>query len=82
MIVRGERPGDAPGVRQVLERAFGQADEADLVDRLRQAGVATVSPVAVRVLRETFRGFSLVEREPTEPVGDPQEEVVSKAKKT
>ena len=47
MIVRGERPEDAPGVRQVLERAFGQADEADLVDRLRQAGAATVSLVAV-----------------------------------
>ncbi|TDI22477.1 MAG: N-acetyltransferase [Acidobacteria bacterium] len=47
MIVREERPEDAPGVRRVLERAFGQADEANLVDRIRQAGAATVSLVAV-----------------------------------
>lgn len=47
MIVREERPEDAPGVRRVLERAFGQADEADLVDRIRQAGAATVSLVAL-----------------------------------
>ena len=46
-IVGDERPEDAPGVRRVLERAFGQADEADLVDRLRQAGAVTVSLVAV-----------------------------------
>ncbi len=47
MIVTDERPEDAPGVRRVLERAFRQADEADLVDRLRQAGAATVSLAAV-----------------------------------
>ena len=47
MIVREERPEDAPGVRRVPERAFGQADEANLVDRIPQAGAATVSLVAV-----------------------------------
>jgi putative acetyltransferase len=31
----------------MLERAFGQTDEADLVDRLRQVGAATMSLVAV-----------------------------------
>ena len=46
-IVRDERPEDASGVRRVLERAFGQADEADLVDRLRKAGAVTVSSVAL-----------------------------------
>ena len=46
MIIRDERPDDAPDVRLVLERAFGQADEANLVDRLRQAGAVAVSAVA------------------------------------
>ena len=46
-IIRDERPEDAPGVRRVLERAFSHADEADLVDRLRQAGAVTVSSVAL-----------------------------------
>ena len=47
MIIRGERPEDAPDVRLVVERAFGQTDEANLVDRLRQGGAVTVSLVAV-----------------------------------
>ena len=47
MIVREERPDDAPGVRLVLERAFGQPDEANLVDRLWQAAAVTASSVAV-----------------------------------
>ena len=46
MIVRDERPEDAAAVRHVLEHAFGQAEEADLVDRLRLAGAVTVSAVA------------------------------------
>ena len=37
MIVRDERSEDAPAVRQVLEEAFGQVEEADLVDRLHHA---------------------------------------------
>ena len=37
-IVRPERAGDAPGVRAVLEAAFGGRVEADVVDRLREAG--------------------------------------------
>ena len=47
MIIRDERPEDAADVRLVLERAFGQTDEADLVDRLRLAVAVTVSAVAV-----------------------------------
>ncbi len=46
MIIRDERPEDAADVRRVLERAFEQTDEADLVDRLRLAGAVTVSAVA------------------------------------
>ena len=47
MSIRDERPEDAADVRLVLERAFGQTDEADLVGRLRLAGAVTVSAVAV-----------------------------------
>ena len=46
MIFRDERSEDAAEVRLVLERAFGQADEANLVDRLRRAGAVSVSAVA------------------------------------
>ena len=46
MIIRDEQPEDAADVRLVLERAFGQADEANLVDRLRRAGAVSVSAVA------------------------------------
>jgi len=47
MIVRDERPEDAPAIRQVLEEAFGQTAEADLVDRLHDADTVSVSAVAV-----------------------------------
>jgi putative acetyltransferase len=36
--IRPERPEDFSGIRQVHELAFGQADEAHLVDALRAAG--------------------------------------------
>ena len=45
--MREERPGDAPAIRRVVERAFGQAEEADLVERLRLAGAISISLVAV-----------------------------------
>ena len=35
MRIRPERPGDATSIRVVHERAFGQPQEADLVDALR-----------------------------------------------
>ena len=47
MTVREERPGDAPAIRRVVERAFGQAEEADLVECLRRAGAVSISLVAV-----------------------------------
>jgi len=43
-----ERPGDANAIRFVLEEAFGQSNEADLVDALRNRGVLTLSLVALR----------------------------------
>ena len=47
MIIRREEAGDIPGVRLLNEKAFGQPDEADLVDTLRENGRASVSLVAV-----------------------------------
>lgn len=46
ITIRLERPDDAAGVRRVNELAFGQADEADLVERLRQACRDSLSLVA------------------------------------
>lgn len=45
--VRAEKAGDAPAVRRVLEAAFGGSAEADLVEDLRRAGVASPSLVAL-----------------------------------
>ena len=44
--IRNERPGDASGIRRVIERAFGQAAEADLVEALRRGDALTLSMVA------------------------------------
>lgn len=38
MIVRPERPEDAPAIHALVSDAFGQTPEADLVDRLRGEG--------------------------------------------
>src|SRR5438132_13590891 len=46
ITIRPERPEDAAPVRHVNELAFGQPAEADLVDRLRQAGTESLSLVA------------------------------------
>lgn len=46
ITVRDERPEDASAVRDLIREAFGQADEADLVARIRQATAATVGLVA------------------------------------
>jgi putative acetyltransferase len=43
-----ERPEDANAIRFVLEQAFGQSNEADLVDALRHRGALTLSLVAIR----------------------------------
>jgi len=43
-----ERPEDANAIRFVLEEAFGQSNEADLVDALRRRAALTLSLVALR----------------------------------
>lgn len=45
--IRPEEPSDRDAIRAVLERAFGEAAEADLVDRLRSDGDLVLSLVAV-----------------------------------
>ena len=44
--IRSETPGDAAAIRRVHVEAFGQPDEADLVDALRAAGALRISMVA------------------------------------
>lgn len=46
MHIRPETPDDHDAIRQVVTAAFGQADEADLVDALRAQGYARLSLVA------------------------------------
>jgi putative acetyltransferase len=45
--IRDERPDDVEAIRAVNRRAFGQNQEADLVDALRSAGAVLVSLVAI-----------------------------------
>ena len=44
--IREERPGDAAAIRDLNQRAFGQDQEANIVDALRSNGAATLSLVA------------------------------------
>ena len=46
IVIREETPADYDAVREVNRRAFGQEDEARLVDALREAGVVVASLVA------------------------------------
>ncbi|MDP6367491.1 MAG: N-acetyltransferase [Nitrospinota bacterium] len=46
MIVRAETRHDVAAVRKVVEAAFDQVAEADLVDALRATGAAAISMVA------------------------------------
>ncbi|HWE46927.1 MAG TPA: N-acetyltransferase [Caulobacteraceae bacterium] len=46
MLIRDEQPEDIDSVRDLTERAFGQADEAQLVDALRRDGNNAISLVA------------------------------------
>ncbi len=54
--VRREKPGDVAAVRAVLEAAFGQPDEAALVDALRARGAARLSLVAAFMVAELRPG--------------------------
>lgn len=46
LTVREETPGDAAAVEQVVQAAFGQRDEAEIVARLRSRNELTLSLVA------------------------------------
>ena len=46
ITIRKEQPEDIEAIRVVVERAFDGTDEVILVDRLREAGKATISLVA------------------------------------
>jgi hypothetical protein len=62
MEIRPEKPNDAPTVRRVNEAAFGQPDEADLVDRLRDRAVsylALFSPVTMAPPQPTLSALGL-----------------------
>jgi len=48
MLIRPETSFDYEAVRSVNIDAFGRADEADLIDRLRRDGVMLLSLIAVR----------------------------------
>jgi len=47
MMIRSERPSDVPAIADLNRRAFGGPAEAELVDRLRAAGLVVASLVAV-----------------------------------
>jgi putative acetyltransferase len=47
LLIRREQPSDASAIRRVLESAFGQPAEANLVKALRSAGGLTLSLVAL-----------------------------------
>ena len=46
LTIRPETPEDIDSIRYVNEQAFGQKQEAEIVDRLRKRGVLTLSLVA------------------------------------
>ncbi|QQS44881.1 MAG: N-acetyltransferase [Acidobacteriota bacterium] len=46
LIIRQERAGDEEAIHRVVEAAFGGSAEAELVDELRKAGLATISLIA------------------------------------
>ncbi|MCC3748094.1 N-acetyltransferase [Rouxiella badensis] len=46
MLIRVEIPVDAAGIDNLLRKAFGRDDEADLVQRLREDGLLTLGVVA------------------------------------
>ena len=48
LTIRAETPEDIPAIHHVNTAAFGQANEADLVDALRQHSALTISLVAIQ----------------------------------
>ncbi len=48
VLIRHEELGDSAAIRAVNEKAFGQSDEAEIVDKLRAARNSVLSLVAIR----------------------------------
>jgi len=48
LIIRQETPEDAAAIRHVNEEAFGQKEEAEIIEKLRSRGVLTISLVVVQ----------------------------------
>jgi putative acetyltransferase len=48
LIIRPETPEDAAAIRHVNEEAFGQKEEAEIIEKLRSRGMLTISLVAVQ----------------------------------
>ena len=48
LTIRLETPRDQASIHHVNQEAFGQNQEADLVDKLRKRGVLTISLIAVQ----------------------------------
>jgi putative acetyltransferase len=69
VIVRPENRGEEEEVRRINEAAFGRPDEADLVDRLRNKGVALASLVAE--VEKRVVGHILFSRMSIETTGGP-----------
>jgi len=47
VTIRAEKYEDITAIRHVNNKAFGQKDEAELIDKLRNRGVLTISLVAI-----------------------------------
>ena len=48
IAIRKEEPGDIRAIRHVNEQAFGQDNEANIIEKLRRRGVLSISLVAVQ----------------------------------
>jgi len=48
LSIRQEAAGDFAAIREVNEQALGRAEEADIVDKLRDSGSSVLSLVATR----------------------------------
>jgi putative acetyltransferase len=48
LTIRKETPEDIDSIRYINEQAFSQKDEAELIDKLRNCGLVTLSLVAVQ----------------------------------
>lgn len=59
-MIRNATVSEHPAIRQIIRHAFGQADEADLVERLRADGDALIELVETR--EGALRGHILYSR--------------------